>query len=98
MGLVPVQVAAWGGHIFINPAPEAPPLDLALTPMAGHYSHGERLGLPASEQALRHRLGHLRGNPRRLPKRLALPHQRPRPHPPNRPAKMGSGQSLAWLV
>ena len=37
-GLVPVQVAVWGGNVFINPDPGAPPLEQALAPMAQQFS------------------------------------------------------------
>ncbi len=35
--LVPVQVATWGGNIFINPDPKAPPLAQALGPLLDHF-------------------------------------------------------------
>ena len=38
-GLIPVKVGLWGGNIFINPGPDAPPLEQAVEPMARHYSH-----------------------------------------------------------
>jgi phenylpropionate dioxygenase-like ring-hydroxylating dioxygenase large terminal subunit len=36
-GLVPVKVEAWGGNVFINPDPRAPPLEAALGPLVEHY-------------------------------------------------------------
>src|SRR3546814_14119724 len=61
-------------------------------------THGERLGLPAPEQALCPRLGHLRRHPRRLSKRLALPRQRPRTNPLDRSPALGLCHSLRGLV
>jgi len=45
ISLVPVQAAAWGGNVFINPDPDAPPLEQALGPLVEHYKNysiGER--------------------------------------------------------
>ena len=35
--LIPVKTGVWGGNVFINPDPQAPPLETALAPMAEHY-------------------------------------------------------------
>jgi phenylpropionate dioxygenase-like ring-hydroxylating dioxygenase large terminal subunit len=35
--LVPVKCATWGGNVFINPDPKAPPLEEALAPLVDHY-------------------------------------------------------------
>jgi hypothetical protein len=37
--LIPVQVATWGGNVFINPDPRAKPLELALGPLVEHYKN-----------------------------------------------------------
>src|SRR3546814_16300218 len=67
-------------------------------PIHPSSTHGERLGLPAPEQALCPRLGHLRRHPRRLSKRLALPRQRPRTNPLDRSPALGLCHSLRRLV
>jgi len=36
-GLVPIRVATWGGNVFINPDPNAPPLSAALGPLVEHF-------------------------------------------------------------
>jgi nitrite reductase/ring-hydroxylating ferredoxin subunit len=36
-GLIPVKAEAWGGNVFINPDPAAPPLSAALGPLVEHY-------------------------------------------------------------
>lgn len=36
-GLIPVQVDTWGGNVFINPDPAAPPLKQALGPLVKHF-------------------------------------------------------------
>jgi phenylpropionate dioxygenase-like ring-hydroxylating dioxygenase large terminal subunit len=44
-GLIPVQAAEWGGNVFINPDPNAPPLEVAIAPLVQHYKDypiGER--------------------------------------------------------
>ena len=36
--LIEVKVARWGGNVFINPAPNAPPLEAALGPMVEMFA------------------------------------------------------------
>jgi len=66
--------------------------------LAGAEPDGERLGVPAHRQALQPGLGELRGNHCRMQSRVGLLDTRPRPHPFNRPARMGMCSCLGGLV
>ena len=63
------------GSAMIMPYANTEAMNVHLKEISAEVD-GERLGVSAPEHPLRPRLGNLRPDPRRLPERLALPHQR----------------------